>query len=93
MADTRSRWYDEEIFELILRPFEELESFAVSCEFEFFIFSPGIFNSGVVDDDGVVDDHFSGDDGVDSLGVFSEFFHCVSHCGKVDCGGDSTENL
>lgn len=93
MDNSGSRRYNREVLKGALAPFEELESFVVSGEFDFFVFQKCIFNSGDISLNRVVDNQINGDLGVDVGRVFAQTSHRVSHSGKVDYGRHSCEVL
>lgn len=93
MDDTASWWNDSEVIEGSWAPFQEFESFVVSFELDLFVLFPGVFDSGDVNLDWVVDDEIDGAEGVDLLGVSAKPDHSVSHGSQVDDSRDSGEVL
>ena len=93
VTDAHARRDDGEIAEGRLTPLEEGVALAVALEFEQRVGAIGGGRAVLVDLDGVVDDEFGGDKGIDAFGIAAEGLDGVAHGGEIDDGGNAGEVL
>ena len=93
MHDARVWRHDLEIVERLLSPFEELVTFPVALEFDLGVEFRRVDDAELVHLYGMVDDQFSGLQGVDLLGVAPQFGDGVAHGRQIHHRGDAGEVL
>ena len=71
MNNSWSRRDDAQIVECRRAPLEKFKSFIISFELNFLILDVGMFDSGDVNLDGVVDDQVDGAGRIDLIGISS----------------------
>ena len=72
-----------EALEGLLGPAEQGVALAVALEFEIGVELEGGGGAELIDDHGVVDDQFRGEQGIDLLGVPSHPLHGIAHGGEI----------
>ena len=93
MYDTTSGRDDGEVVKSSGSPFQEFKSFVVSIELNLFILFPGIYDSGLINLNTVINDQIYRTKRVDFLRIASQSSHCASHgCQVYNCR-DSCEIL
>ena len=90
MDNTGARRNNLEVVESLGAPLQELESLAITREFEALVAVTGITNTSCIDLDGVINDEIDGAERVDLAGVTTETLHSVAHGGKIDNSGHAT---
>ena len=81
MNDSGSWWHNLEVVEGGLTPSKKLIALAVSRILELNVLLESLGRTGNVDNDGVVDDHFSGSKRIYLLRIATEVGHCLAHGG------------
>ena len=90
MDNTGARRYNFKVVESLGAPLQELESLAITREFETLVAVAGITNASCIDLDGVINDEIDGAERIDLAGVTTEALHSVAHRGKIDNSGHAT---